>query len=68
VAEMPEQPGGFSYTVSAEQLQAFARLTDVERLQWVEDARLFTLLGRTPHTAELQERLRRGERIGQASS
>jgi len=67
-AGMPEQltqPGGFSYTVSAEQLQAFARMTDLERLQWVEDARLFTLLGRTPQTAELQERLRRGERSGQ---
>ena len=59
------QPGGFSYTVSVEQLQAFARLSDLERLQWVEDARLFTLLGRTPQTAELQERLRRGERSGQ---
>jgi hypothetical protein len=53
--------------VSAEQLQAFARLTDLERLQWVEDARLFTLMGRTPQTAELQERLRRGERSGQSS-
>ncbi len=67
MTEEKEKPGGFSYTVSDEQLQAFARLTDLERLQWVEDARLFTLLGRTPHTAELQERLRRGERSGQLS-
>lgn len=63
---MPEQPGGFRYTVSAEQLQAFAKLSDLEKLQWVDDARLFTLLGRTPQTAELQERLRRGERSGQS--
>lgn len=64
---MPEQcekRGGFSYFVSAEQLRAYARLSDLERLQWVEDARLFTLLGRTPQTEEYQERLRRGEAIG----
>lgn len=67
MTEAKEKRGGFHYTVSEEQLQAFARLTDLERLQWVEDARLFTLLGRTPQTAELQERLRRGERIGQTS-
>ncbi|MDD5329283.1 MAG: hypothetical protein PHX38_04710 [Sulfuricella sp.] len=54
--------GGFSYFVSEEQLRAFAQLTDLERLQWVDDARLFTLLGRTPQTAERQERLRRGEK------
>ena len=63
MAEKQVQRGGFSYFVSAEQLQAFARLTDLERLQWVEDARLFTLLARTPETTERQERLRRGEKI-----
>lgn len=55
--------GGFYYYVSDEQLQAFARLTDLQRLQWVDDARLFTLMARTPETAERQERLRRGEAI-----
>lgn len=55
--------GGFDYHVSDEQLQAFARMTDLERLQWVDDARLFTLLAQTPETAERQERLRRGEEI-----
>ena len=58
--QQPGRRGGFSYTVSPEQLQAFARMSDLERLQWVEDARLFTLLGQTPQTAERQERLRRG--------
>lgn len=52
--------GGFRYYVSPEQIEAFARLTDLERLQWVDEARLFTLLGRTAVTAERQERLRRG--------
>lgn len=52
--------GGFSYYVSDEQMAAFARLSLLERLIWVEQARLFTLAGRTPQTAERQERLRRG--------
>lgn len=55
--------GGFSYYVSDEQLDAFAKLSPLERLMWVEQARLFTLWGRTPETAERQERLRRGLRI-----
>ena len=55
--------GGFDYYVSDEQLQAFAKMTDLERLQWADDARLFTLMAQTPETAERQERLRRGEEI-----
>ncbi len=58
-----KEPGGFDYYVSEEQLEAFGKLTLLQRLQWVEDARLFTLMARTPETAERQERLRRGERI-----
>jgi hypothetical protein len=57
------QPGGFFYHVSDEQLEAFQRLTPLQRLQWADEARLFTLLARTPETAERQERLRRGESI-----
>jgi hypothetical protein len=52
--------GGFRYYVSLEQIEAFSRLTDLERLRWVDEARLFTLLGRTPLTEERQERLRQG--------
>jgi len=55
--------GGFSYYVSNEQLEAYAKLTPYERLKWVDEMRLFTLLARTPETAERQERLRRGETI-----
>lgn len=55
--------GGYCYRVSDEQLEAFARLTFYERLKWVDEMRLFTLLARTPETAERQERLRRGETI-----
>lgn len=52
--------GGFSYYVSDEQLAAFARLTDMQRLEWVEAARQFTLLAQTPETRERHGRLRRG--------
>ena len=58
-----KEPGGFDYYVSEEQLEAFSKLTLLQRLQWVEEARLFTLMARTPETAERQERLRRGETI-----
>ncbi len=52
--------GGFSYYVSNEQLAAFARLTLLQRLEWVEAARQFTLLTQTPETRDRHERLRRG--------
>jgi hypothetical protein len=52
--------GGFRYAVSAEQLEAYARMTTRQRLEWVDAARTFTLKVRTPETAIRQERLRRG--------
>jgi len=55
--------GGYSYYVSDEQLEAFAKLTPYERLKWVDEIRLFTLLARTPETTERQERLRQGKTI-----
>jgi len=55
--------GGFYYWVSDEQMEAFSLLSNLERLQWLEEARLFTLAARTPETALRQERLRRGENI-----
>ena len=58
-----ETLGGFDYYVSDEQLRAFGRLTPLQRLQWLDEARRFTLLAQTPETARRQERLRRGERL-----
>jgi hypothetical protein len=55
-----QEKGGFYYWVSDEQMAAFAKLSDLERLQWVDEARLFTLAARTPETAKRQERLRHG--------
>ena len=59
----PVSPGGFSYFVSEEQLLAFQRLTPLQRLQWADEALLFTLLARTPETAQRQERLRRARKL-----
>jgi hypothetical protein len=50
---------GFNYFVSDEQLAAFAKMSDLERLQWVEDARLFTLMAQTPETKARHEALRK---------
>ena len=50
---------GFSYFVSDEQLIAFAKMSDLERLQWVDDARLFTLMTQTPETLARHEALRK---------
>jgi hypothetical protein len=52
--------GGFGYWVGDEQLQAYAKLTPLQRLQWLEEARRFLLLALTPEARERQERLRRG--------
>ena len=52
--------GGFSYYVSDEQLAEFAKLSLLERLNWVEAAREFTWLAQTSQTRERHERLRRG--------
>jgi hypothetical protein len=58
--------GGYFYTVSDEQLERFARLTPAERLRWLEEARLFTLLASSPDARRRQERLRRGLPIVQS--
>ncbi len=58
-----EPKGGFSYWVSDEQLEAFGKLSLLDRLRWVEAARQFTLAAQTPETRERMERLRRGETI-----
>jgi hypothetical protein len=55
--------GGFGYYVTDEQLQAYGRLTLLERLQWLDEARRFLLLALTPEARERQERLRRGQTI-----
>jgi hypothetical protein len=59
----PERAGGFGYFVSDEQLRAFAALTALQRLQWLDAARRFTLLAQTPETAARHARLRGGRPI-----
>lgn len=62
-AEARRQQTGFHYYVSDEQLAAFARLTPLQRLEWVEAAREFTWLGQTAETRTRHERLRQGKAI-----
>lgn len=59
----PPVTGGFRYYVSDEQLAAFARLTPLQRLEWVEAAREFSWLGQTEETRDRQQRLREGKTI-----
>ena len=51
------EPNGYSYHVFDEQLAAFAKLSMLERLQWVENARIFTLMTQTPETKARHELL-----------
>lgn len=41
--ESVDENGDFSYTVTEEQLAAYARLSDAEKLEWVAEARLIAL-------------------------
>lgn len=59
-SNQPLAPNGFSYFVTDEQLATFAKLSMLERLQWVDDARLFTLMTQTPETKARHELLRKG--------
>ena len=48
----------FSYYVSDEQLACYAAMNNFERLQWVEEARLFSLMTQTPESRASQDALR----------
>jgi len=43
--------GGFGYRVSDEQLEAYAKFTPLQRLQWLDEARQFLLLALSPKHA-----------------
>ncbi len=59
--------GGFGYWVSDEQLAAYAQLTPLQRLLWLDEARRFILLALTSEARERQDRLRRGLTITDAT-
>ena len=54
------QINGFDYVVTDEQMRLYAKMSDLERLEWVESARIFTLLSQTPVTKVRHEALRKG--------
>ena len=57
------QKVGFYYVVSDEQFEQFARLSCLEKAQWLDEARRFALALQTPLSANRIARLRRGEPI-----
>ena len=59
---MTQKPfaGGFGYWVSDEQLAAYARLTPLQRLQWLDEARRFITLALSDEARSRQARLRQG--------
>lgn len=59
---MAKEDGYYCY-VTDEQLEAFTRLTTLERLKWVDDLRLFTLMASAPEITERRDRLRRSDPI-----
>ena len=59
--------GGFGYWVTDDQLKAYARLTPLQRLQWLDEARRFVMLALSPEARARQERLRQGRSIDDPS-
>ncbi len=51
---------GFDYVVTDEQMHLYAKMSDLERLEWVDSARIFTLLSQTAVTKARHEALRKG--------
>ena len=51
-------PVGFAYYVSEEQLARYAKLSILERLTWLDQARQFVLLAETEQSATRRARLR----------
>lgn len=58
--EWQQPQAGFSYWVGEEQLLAFSQLSLLQRLQWLDEARRFTLLAETPLSAQRRKHLRQG--------
>ena len=56
--------GGYSYSVTDEELAHFASLAPIDRLKWVDDTRKFILMAETDKTQDIREKLRKGELLG----
>ena len=53
--------GGFSYSVTKEQIDAYLRLPAEERLRWLEEGREFILRILPEDKLEIMGKFRRGE-------
>lgn len=58
--ERDDEPGGFHYYVSDEQLRVFASLSPARRLQWLEEMREFTVRVAPPEAQRWWRRFRDG--------
>ncbi len=53
--------GGYSYSVTDEELAYFSSLSYIDRLRWVDDTRKFILMAETVETRKIRERLKAGK-------
>lgn len=53
--------GGYSYSVTDEELAHFASLAPIDRLKWIDDTRRFILMTETEETRQIREALREGK-------
>ncbi|MFV1997294.1 MAG: hypothetical protein ACC641_04700 [Acidiferrobacterales bacterium] len=60
-ASLTSKKGGYSYSVTDEQLAHFSSLSPGDRLRWVDDTRKFILMAETAETRKIRERLRAGK-------
>ena len=60
-AESNKKRGGYSYHYTAEQIEAFQKLTIQQRLKWVEEMSRFLYKFRPAESKEICEKFRLGK-------
>jgi hypothetical protein len=53
--------GGYSYSVTREELLEYMKLTTEEKLQWLEEMLIFTAETSTPETRKIRDFFRKGK-------
>ena len=57
----PKKLGGYSYTLTDEQIKKYMALPVEMRLQWLEEANRFLWEAMSPRAKKIREALRKGE-------
>jgi len=65
VTEFPERNeektrGGYSYSLSEEEIRKYLKLSPSERLNWLEEANRFLYSAHSPKTRDIWNRFRKG--------